>query len=103
MLLIVVDAHCRRFKVEKMDTMTSTKTTEKLQNLFTQYGVPSKLVSGNGPQFQSEEFQMFLERNQIKHLTSAPYHPAINGLAENCVWSFKSATKSEKEVKPQNI
>ena len=85
-----------------MDTTTSTKTIEKLQSLFARYGVPSQLVSDNGPQLKSEEFQMFLKRNGIKHLTS-PYHPASNGLAERCVQSFKSAMKSETEVKPLSI
>ena len=79
------------------------KTIEKLQSLSARYGMPSQLVSDNGPQFKSEKFQMFLKRNGIKHLTSAPYHPASNGLAECCVQSFKSAMKSETEVKPLNI
>ena len=103
MFLIVVDAHSRWLEIEKMDTTTSTKTIEKLQSLFARYGVPSQLVSDNGPQFKSEEFQMFLKRNGIKHLTSAPYHPASNGLAERCVQSFKSAMKSETEIKPLSI
>ena len=60
-------------------------------------------MSDNGPEFKSEEFQVFLKRNGIKHLTSAPYHPASNGLAGRCVQSFKSAMKSETEVKPLNI
>ena len=102
MFLIVVDAHSRWLEIERMDTTTSTKTIENLQSLFARYGVPSELVSDNGPQFKSEEFQMFLKRNGIKHLTS-PYHPASNGLAERCVQSFKLAMKSETEVKPLSI
>ena len=98
MFLIVMDAHSRWLEIEEMDTTTSAKTIEKLQNLFARYGVPSQLVSDNGPQFKSEAFQMFLKRNGIKHLTSAPYHPA-----ERCVQSFKSAMKSEMEEKPLNI
>ena len=86
-----------------MNTTTSAKTIEKPQILFARYGVPAQLVSDNGPQFKSEEFQLFLKRNGIKHITSAPYHPASNGLAERCVQSFKSAMKSETEVKPLNI
>ena len=98
-----MDPHSRCLEVEKRDTTTSTKTTEKLQKLFARYGMPTQLLSDNGPQFKSEEFQIFLKRNGIKHLTSAPYHPASNGLAKRCVWSFKSAMKSETEVKPLNI
>ena len=49
-------------EIEKMYTTTSTKTIETLQNLFARCGVPSQLVSDNGPEFKSEEFQMFLKR-----------------------------------------
>ena len=40
--LIVVDAHYRWLEMEKMDTTISTKTIEKLQSLFSRYGVPSQ-------------------------------------------------------------
>ncbi|XP_066022503.1 uncharacterized protein [Pocillopora verrucosa] len=33
------------------------------------------------------------------HLSLPTFHPASNGLAEHCVQSFKSAMKSETEVK----
>ena len=81
-----------------MDTTISSKTTEKLQNLFARYGAPAQLVSENGGSTKSEEFKLFLTRNGIKHIASAPYHPASNGLAERCVQSFKTAMKSETEV-----
>ena len=46
--------------IEKMDNATSAKTIDKLQRVFARYGVPAQLVSDNGPQFESEEFHMFL-------------------------------------------
>ncbi|XP_033114378.1 uncharacterized protein K02A2.6-like [Anneissia japonica] len=60
------------------------------------YGVPKQLVSDNSPQFVSEEFETFLLVNGIRHLKSAPYHPATNGLAERFLQSFKAALKSAK-------
>ena len=85
---------------------TSEKTIETLQMLLPcRYGAPAQLVSDNGPQLKSEEFELeqFLKRNGIKHITSAPYHPTTNGLAERCVESFKNGMKSETEVKSMNI
>ena len=103
MFLVVVDAHSRWLEIERMTSRTSEKTIEVLQKLFARYEIPVKLVSDNGSQFTSEEFQQFLKRNGIKHITSAPYHPATNGLAERGVGSFKSAMKSETELKSLNL
>lgn len=41
----------------------------------------------------SDEFTEFLKRNEITHITSAPYHPSSNGLAERAVQSFKQGMK----------
>ena len=65
--------------------------------------MPVRLVSDDGSQFKTEEFQQFLKRNGIKSITSAPYYPPTNGLAERRVGSFKNAIKSETEVKSLNI
>ena len=57
------------------------------------FGLPQQLVSVNGPQFISVEFEKFLKENGVKHVRSAPYHPLTNGLAERFVQSFKQALK----------
>ena len=61
---------------------------------FGRFGVPKQIVSDNGPQFTSEQFQAFVRNNGIQHKTSVPWHPATNGLAERFVQSFKLAMKS---------
>ena len=94
MHLIVIDAHSKWPEVIEMSTTTSQKTITELQRLFSMYGIPTQLVSDNGPQFTSEEFASFMKRNGIKHIRCAPYHPSSNGTAERFVQTFKKAVKA---------
>jgi ribosomal protein L21E len=52
-----------------------------------------KIVTDNGPTFTSGEFREFMQGNGILHVTSAPYHPATNGLAERGVQTLKQGVK----------
>ena len=94
MFLVVVDAHSKWPEVVPVSSTTSSSTIEVLRDLFARFGIPEQIVSDNGAQFVSEEFQAFARSNGIRHLTSAPYHPAANGLAERAVQTFKQALHS---------
>ncbi|KAK3089020.1 hypothetical protein FSP39_000173 [Pinctada imbricata] len=96
MFMIVVDAHSKWMEVCVMKTITSENTIAKLQQIFSTHGIPDTIVSDNGPSFTSREFKQFLQRNGIKQINSAPYHPASNGLAEKAVQTFKQAMKKIK-------
>ena len=97
LFLVVVDAHSKWPEVIPMKSTSSAKTIEVLRNLFARFGIPDQIVSDNGPQFVSEEFRSFAKTNGIRHITSAPYHPATNGLAERSVQTFKRALRSMSE------
>ena len=47
----------------------------------------------NGLAFSSQEFAALIKANGIRHVTSVPYHPASNVLAERAVQTFKCAMK----------
>ena len=49
------------------------------------------------------EFETFLARNGIKHITSAPYHPATNWLTERAIQTFKTAIKKTDPSIPIEI
>jgi transposase InsO family protein len=93
MYFIVVDAHSKWMEVQPMHSITSAKTIEVLRAVFATHGLPKKVVTDNGPSFTSSEFEDFMEKNGIKLIHSALYHPSTNGLAERAVQSFKQGVK----------
>ena len=96
MFLVAVDAHSKWPEVSMMRSTTAEKTIEKLGEMFSRFGFPEQLVSDNGPQFISQEFERFLEANGVQHIRSSPYHPSTNGLAERFVQSMKHALKASQ-------
>ena len=93
MFLVVADAHSKWLEVVPMKSTTSSKTIEILRNLFARFGILEQIENDNGPQFVSEEFHAFTKASEIRHITSAPYHPATNGLVERGVQSFKQVLR----------
>ena len=99
MFLLVVDAHSKWPEVHRMKKTTSEYTIEKLRQVFASHGLPTELVSDNGPQFVSSEFERFLKQNNVQHILSPPYHPSTNGEAERFVQTFKRAMKTKIKQK----
>ena len=94
MFLIVVDAFSKWIEVEMMSNITSVSTVAKLRKIFAMHGLPQVIVSDNGPAFVGKEFKDFLTRNVVKHVLTAPYHPASNGQVEQMVRIFKEPMKT---------
>ena len=91
--LVIVDAHSKWPEVIEMKSATAASLIVELRRVFSVFGLPQQLVSDNGPQFISAEFEKFMKENGVKHVRSAPYHPSTNGLAERFVQLFKQALK----------
>ena len=91
--LVLTDAHSKWIEVLPTTNTSSSATINLIQNVFSRFGLPLTLVSDNGPNFVSKEFEVFLEKNGIRHITSAPYQPSTNGQAENTVKTLKSFLK----------
>ena len=95
--LVVVDAFSKWPEVFIMPTVTSERTIDILRSLFSRNGLPQILVSDNGGQFTSAEFQKFTSDNGINHKFSAPYHPSTNGQAERFVQSLKQGLRAARQ------
>ena len=92
--LVLTDAHSKWVEVLPTKDTSSFATINLVRNVFAHFGLPLTLVTDNGPNFVSSEFELFLEKNGVRHITSAPYQPSTNGQAENSVKSLKSFLKN---------
>ena len=77
-----------------MKTTTAESTANALRSIFSRYGLPTQVVSDNGPPFSSAEYGEFLQQNGVQRVLVSPYHPSSNGLAERFVQTFKHALDS---------
>lgn len=87
--LLVVDYFSRYVEVQELSTTTASKVIAILKTIFARYGVPSQFVSDNGPQFDCLEMKKFAKKYGFRHITSSPYYPQSNGLAERAVKTVK--------------
>ncbi|XP_064468503.1 uncharacterized protein K02A2.6-like [Ornithodoros turicata] len=94
--LVAVDAHSKWPEVFVLQSTTAAATIQCVRELFTRWGIAGTIVTDNGPQFCAESFQMFLKQNCVKHITSAPYHPSSNGLAERFIRTLKAGLKKDQ-------
>ena len=88
-----MDAHSKWIEAIPTSGSISRVVIEELRFLFSQFGLPECIISDNGTYFTSQEFREFLKRHGVNHITSAPYHPASNGLAERAVQVVKKGLR----------
>ena len=79
MFLVIIDAHSKWMDVHVTSSATAMATIEKLRVTFATRGIPVTVVTDNGTNFTSREFENFMKSNGIAHVKTAPYHPASNG------------------------
>ena len=93
---ILVDAYSKWLEVFEMGRdSTTSRTISCLTEVISRFGIPQIIVSDNGPQFTSSEFESFCAQNGIHHKRTPPYHPASNGQVERMVRELKKALRSK--------
>ena len=89
------DAHLKWPEViGHMKTTTAEATANALRNIFARHDLPKKIVSDNGPPFQSAEYEKFLRQNGIQKILVSLYYPSSNVLAEPFLQTFKQSLES---------
>ena len=84
--LIVADYYSEWFDIANLGNNTTASAVIKaLKSMFSTHGIPVKLLTDNGPPFNSEAFKQLAQDFDFQHVTMSPYHSQTNGLAEKTV------------------
>lgn len=79
MLLVVTDHFSKFVIIQPLREAKTTALTKFLEEMvFLLFGVPEILISDNGPQFKSKEFENLLKKYHVTHWRNANYHPCNN-------------------------
>uniref|UniRef100_A0A7E4ZU05 RNA-directed DNA polymerase n=1 Tax=Panagrellus redivivus TaxID=6233 RepID=A0A7E4ZU05_PANRE len=100
MWLICIDAFARYPLVIRMTKTTAEALIKALDPIFALFGFPRTVVTDNGPQFASQAFRAYLEKNGVRLIHTPPYNPRSNGLAERFVQTFKASVTKQLAAEP---
>ncbi|XP_037816409.1 uncharacterized protein K02A2.6-like [Lucilia sericata] len=91
--LVSIDPFSKYPAIYETPTITSFATIKIMNDYCAQFGNPEQIVSDNGTQFSSEQFQNWCKERAIEHTRTVRFHPSSNGQAERFVDTLKRALK----------
>ena len=65
-----------------LEKRSAAVAVELSEDIVWTYGKPAEIISDNGEEFRSEEFQAVLKRYDIQHNRTSPAPPQTNGKVE---------------------
>ena len=68
-----------------------------MKPVLDRHGIPDVIISDNGRQYLSQEFQQFAEEYEFTHVPSSPYHPQGNGDVERVVKTVKKLLRDTSD------
>ena len=88
--LIVTDYYSMFSIVRKipMGQCTSQTVVGLTKQIFSEHGIP-RVVTDNGPQYDSETYRKFAKEWCFDHVTSFPHYPKSNGFIERTFQTVK--------------
>lgn len=95
--LLLTDQYSRFPIIRRLTSTTSSAVINNLKSIFAEHGIPSQLITDNGPQYSSAEFKLFMSSYGVEHITSSPMYPQSNGSAERMVQTVENILKKCEE------
>ena len=86
----MVDYYSKFFEISHLPNSRNKTVINHIKPNLARYGIPEIMVSDNGPEFSSYEFEEFAKYYGFKHTTTSPIYPQSNGLAEQAFQTAKN-------------
>lgn len=82
-IIVAMDYLTKWPEAKAVREATAEATVQFLyEDIICRHGCPQKILSDRGTHFNNRLLQGLVEKFQIQHLMSTPYHPQTNGLVE---------------------
>ena len=91
--LLIIDYFSKFPEISELKQTTSKDTINALKEVFCRHGIPTTVVSDNGPQFASKEYKDFANEYEFQTVFTNPYYPKSNGQVERYVQTVKTMIK----------
>ena len=97
--LIIADYYSKFPVVRKMpNQFTSGVIIGATKQIFSEYGIPRRVISDNGPQYSSCMYRDFAKEWCFDHVTSSPRYPQSNGFVERQVRTVKQLFEKARQA-----
>lgn len=93
-LLVLVDDYSRFPLVDIVSSTSASVVIPRIDKMFSEYGIPEKLRTDNGPPFNSRSFTDFAHDLGFHHRKVTPYWPRANGEVERFMRTVKKIIKT---------
>ena len=82
-IIIVMDYMTKYPEAKAVPNATAQQTADFVyEDIICRHGCPNFLISDRGTYFNNLLIESLMQKFQIKHLLTTPYHPQTNGLVE---------------------
>jgi RNase H-like domain found in reverse transcriptase/Reverse transcriptase (RNA-dependent DNA polymerase)/Integrase zinc binding domain/Integrase core domain len=95
-ILVMQDYYSKYVKLTFVKSTDTKGATEFLEKAFDDEGMPSRIITDNGPPFQGDEFVNWCKSRKIKVTKSTPALPRANGMIERFMQSLSRVLRALK-------